>query len=616
MSDTAAVEAFYAERAADLEKRRDVAMHRLRQIEIGRLATFAFTAGTLLIAMLRGPDASRALWMGTAILIVAFVALVVAHSRLTTRTSLLRDRALLARTGVHRVRRDWTALPDRSPGSVPGHAYAEDLDLFGAASLAALLPPATPFPGAPAIRQWLLEPALASEARRRQSAVAELAPLVELRDELAIEASRIWDGHRRVEHFVNWAEDDASLLAQRPMVVAAARVLPVLTIALGVAHAGGVIAGPLWTVPLSLGMAMTAAWAGRLSAKLRRALPESETLARYGALLRTIATARFDAPLLREIQSGLLTEQAPAHRQIARLVAIMQAAEVRRSPMLYFALQLTTLWDFHLVHRLERWQRSTGKDVRRWLDSLGSIEALSALATLAHDNPDWTFPELSDSAPASFEARALGHPLLPPRVRVANDVTVGPPGTFLLVTGSNMAGKSTLIRAIGLNVVLAQCGGPVCAEWLRCSPLDVHSVIRVQDSLERGVSYFMAELQRLKQVVDAARAAPASGRTLLYLLDEILQGTNSAERTIAARRILRYLISAGAIGAVTTHDLALADTGSLARSRVDVHFTEQLRDGAGGSTMWFDYRLRPGVATSTNALKLLEMVGLPDDATS
>ncbi len=284
--------------------------------------------------------------------------------------------------------------------------------------------------------------------------------------------------------------------------------------------------------------------------------------------------------------------------------------------MLYFALQLATLWDFHLVHRLERWQRSTGKDVRRWLDALGALAALAALATLAHDNPDWTFPELSDGAPASFEARALGHPLLPQRVRVANDVTVGPPGTFLLVTGSNMAGKSTLIRAIGLNVVLAQCGGPVCAARLRCSPLDVHSAIRVQDSLERGVSYFMAELQRLKQVVDAARAAPASGRTLLYLLDEILQGTNSAERTIAARRILRYLISAGAIGAITTHDLTLADTESLARSRVDVHFTEQLRDGAAGSTMWFDYRLRPGVATSTNALKLLEMVGLPDDATS
>jgi DNA mismatch repair ATPase MutS len=175
-----------------------------------------------------------------------------------------------------------------------------------------------------------------------------------------------------------------------------------------------------------------------------------------------------------------------------------------------------------------------------------------------------------------------------------------------------MAGKSTLIRSIGLNVVLAQCGAPVCARSLNCPPLSVHTSIRVQDSLEQGVSFFMAELLRLKQVVDAADAAPGTGRTLLYLLDEILQGTNSTERTIAARRIVGHLVASGSIGAVTTHDLALASGEALTRARTDVHFTEQFASGADGrASMTFDYRLRPGVATSTNALKLLEIVGLP-----
>jgi hypothetical protein len=386
----------------------------------------------------------------------------------------------------------------------------------------------------------------------------------------------------------------------------------VAIIVLGVAEAAGITSRSFWLVPLFASIALSIAFSKRLVPTIRRALPESEVLARYAELLRIISSTRLEAPMLRQLQQEMWSDDGAAHTQIGRLVRIMQAAEVWQSPMLYFPLQLGLLWDFHLVYLLERWQRTAGRNVARWLAALGATEALSALATLAHDNPEWTFPELTEGGPAILEARALGHPLLSHSSRVPNDVSVGPPGTFLLVTGSNMAGKSTLIRSIGLNIVLAQCGAPVCATHFRCPPLTVHTSIRVQDSLERGVSYFMAELLRLKQVVTAADTAPASGRTLLYLLDEILHGTNSAERTTAARRIIGYLVTSGAIGAVTTHDLALADGELLSRVRTDVHFSEQIGNGANGtSTMSFDYRLRPGVATSTNALKLLEIVGLP-----
>jgi DNA mismatch repair ATPase MutS len=208
----------------------------------------------------------------------------------------------------------------------------------------------------------------------------------------------------------------------------------------------------------------------------------------------------------------------------------------------------------------------------------------------------------------------MGHPLLPGGVRVINDVTVGPPGTLLLVTGSNMSGKSTLLRALGVNIVLAGAGGPVCAPALRLPPVTLWTSMRVQDSLEQGVSYFMAELQRLKAVVDAARQAhTVGGPRLFYLLDEMLQGTNTMERQVAARRILLYLVGQGAIGAVSTHDLTLAESPEMAAVAHQIHFTERIVPGPDGPTMTFDYKIRPGLATSTNALKLMEIVGLDLD---
>jgi DNA mismatch repair ATPase MutS len=262
------------------------------------------------------------------------------------------------------------------------------------------------------------------------------------------------------------------------------------------------------------------------------------------------------------------------------------------------------LWDFHVLFALERWRRVAGPHVREWMDVIGELDALSALAAAWRDNPAWCLPEIHETP--VFVAEALGHPLIPDERRVSNDVQVGPPGTLLLVTGSNMSGKSTLLRAIGLNTVLAQAGGCTCAVRLQLPPCDLQTTIRVQDSLELGLSYFMAALARLKGVVDAAER-PRAGRVLLYLLDEILQGTNSAERAIAVRAVARHLLDAGAIGAMTTHDLNVAGEEPLKSSAVLVHFTESVDEQG---YMRFDYRLREGLATSRNALRLMQMIGI------
>ncbi|HYF62035.1 MAG TPA: hypothetical protein VD886_04430, partial [Herpetosiphonaceae bacterium] len=321
----------------------------------------------------------------------------------------------------------------------------------------------------------------------------------------------------------------------------------------------------------------------------------------------------FASAELRRLQADLTANGASAARQMARLQRIMAFAEQRFS-YFYIVWQALFLWGIHVAWALARWQRGVGPQARRWLAALGEIEALCALASLRHDHPEWTLPRFDPAGSAYIEASDLGHPLLPPSAAKTNTVSIGPAGTFLLITGSNMSGKSTLLRAIGLNIVLAQLGGPAFASALRLPPVTLATSVRINDSLEQGVSYFMAELLRLKWVVDVAEETRrAGGRATLFLLDEILHGTNTSERQIAARQIIRHLLGLGAIGAVSTHDLSLAQAEDLAAHSQPFYFTEQFSRGPDGPVMEFDYHLRPGLAPSTNALKLMEIVGLPLD---
>jgi DNA mismatch repair ATPase MutS len=296
------------------------------------------------------------------------------------------------------------------------------------------------------------------------------------------------------------------------------------------------------------------------------------------------------------------------------LKRILRYANARRDGffgVLYFLIQLAVLWDFHILAWLEVWQRRWRTRAPQWLAAIGQIEAFASLASAAYNHPEWTYPTV-DPAAKQLRARDLGHPLLPNERRVCNDVEIGPPGTFLLVTGSNMSGKSTLLRSLGVNVLLAQAGGVVCAREMVLPPLDVETSMRVADSLADGVSFFLAELVRLKQIVDRAASDAGSQRCLLYLLDEILQGTNSRERRLAVLRVIGHLLDQGAIGAVSTHDLELAACPELRDACRVVHFRETLSTDARGRKMSFDYKLHPGLAPTTNALLLLEMVGLAD----
>jgi hypothetical protein len=617
------------------------------------------------------------LWSGALLLLasaalfgVAFVVSFIHHGRVDQVLRRYTELFAINEEGLRRLQRDWAALPLRqppdadqqertkragfaqafapfipavlSPAAVVQKAreqaaaqpsFVADLDLFGHASLQHLLnTPATPV-GLALLRDWLLVPAPHAVARKRQPAVAELAPLVEFRDDLALRGRLMGAAQPNYERFLRWAEAQP-WLARRGWLLWLARVIPLITLGLAAAQVFELTSYPLWLAGIAAGLVLTQTIGRSVDGLIDEVAARQAVFATYAELFRLVEAQPFEAPILRELQGDLAAGGLRADQQMQRLGRLMALADLR-GWMFFFPIQLATLWNVHVLWLLERWQRDAGGSARRWLLTLGAVEALAALATLVHDNPSWAFPDLydlgsdttgsrevlgdpdlrgssDDAADAVIQARNLGHPLLPPDVCVGNDIAIGPRGTFLLVTGSNMSGKSTLLRAIGVNIVLAQAGGPVCAAALRLPPLALATSMRVQDSLEQGVSYFMAELQRLKEVVDAAERVRSAGeRTLLFLLDEILHGTNTTERQIAARQIILHLLSMGAAGVVSTHDLTLADAPELSAVSRLVHFTEQFARGADGLRMTFDYTLRSGIATSTNALHLMEMLGLP-----
>jgi len=387
---------------------------------------------------------------------------------------------------------------------------------------------------------------------------------------------------------------------------ATAVALPLTVVALLVLFLTGAVEDPWWLVPLSVNIVLSFVFAARLYPTFDRVSVGQRALGRYGLMFDLMCSAAWTSPRLARLGAAMKTgEAAPA--AVRRIASLAGWSELRTgAAILHFPIQALTLWDFHVLFAMERWRRRSGTHVRAWIEALGEADALSSLAIVRADEPGWAVPRIETGADA-IAAHALGHPLIASTRRVANDVAVGPAGTILLITGSNMSGKSTLLRAVGLNAVLAQAGAPVCAADMTLPPVELQTSIRVQDSLELGLSYFMAALARLKQIVDAAERGARPGSRLLYLLDEVLQGTNSLERAAAVRAVVQHLIDARAIGAMTTHDLALAGEEPLASCATLAHFTEQVHaDG----TMTFDYRLRKGIATSTNALRLMQLIGI------
>ena len=568
-----------------------------RQLGNARLI-MGLAAASIAAASLGGGWIS-AWWLLAPVLV--FVPMAIVHGRVegslkrSSRAIAYYDRALA------RLENRWVGTGNSGERfRDPKHLYSDDLDLFGRGSLFELISTARTAAGERILADWILAPSPRDNALARQGAVAELRDRLDLREDLALmgeelravlddRALKEWGERPRIRFFPG-SRVAALLIAAAAVVTFAlflAQVLPLrwfLMVVLAEAAFG-------FFVRLGVQEVAASATTPALGLEL------------LSGLLARLERESFASPALTDLRASIQAEGLPASREIRRLGRLVHHLNSARN-MFFAPIAAPLLWTSQFAMAVEAWRARCGPQVGQWTAAVGELEALCSLAAFAYERPSSVYPELLETLDPYFEASGLVHPLISPEEAIANDVTLSVFGARLwIVSGSNMSGKSTLLRAVGLNTALAWAGAPVTASSLRVSPLQIGASMRANDSVIDHRSRFYAEISRLRGVMDLARA----GHSTLFLLDELLSGTNSHDRRIGAEAVLRGLVERGAIGLATTHDLALAEIASSLDGRaVNVHFEDHLENGE----IRFDFRLRPGVVARGNALELMRAVGL------
>jgi len=565
---------------------------------IGNARLLTGIAGVAMAFFVFGEVVISVWWL--ALPLVVFFVLVVVHARVVERLERANRAVLFYERGLERLEDRWMGKGEMGERfRNPAHIYAEDLDIFGKGSLFELLTTARTLSGEDILAAWLLEPASREEAAMRQQAVAELQPCLDLREELAVLGDAV-RSNMDPDAVARWGNAPEVPFPRGAPVIA-------LILAAGVVLTFGLYMAELTTrTPFLAVLLAELSYAFFLGARTLRVSAAvnspARDLALLGTLLRRLEQEQFKSPLLVRIQAELRTSGFVASEEIGRLRRWVARLDWQRN-LFFTPVAMAILWGAQVAMAIERWRKRSGPHIPGWIAGVGEFEALFALAGYSYEHPRNTFPDLKEADGGWFDAVGLCHPLIPESQRVANDLRLGGDLRLLIVSGSNMSGKSTLLRSVGLNAVLAWAGAPVCAKRLAISPLAVGASIRVNDSLQDGRSRFYAEITRLREIVNLA----AKPQTVLFLIDELLSGTNSHDRRIGASAIVRTLIDRGALGMITTHDLALAHIAEDLSGRAsNVHFADTFENGQ----LHFDYRLNPGVVERSNALDLMRSVGL------
>jgi hypothetical protein len=563
----------------------------------GRLAVFG--VGLIIACLVFGAGWISPWWLAAPI--VVFVVLLVLYDRVNRASKKAARAAAFYERGLARLEDRWSGGGETGNRYFdPAHPNAADLDLFGNGSLFELLCTARTRTGQETLAHWLLGPASIETIQARQAAVRDLSARLDLREDLALLGL---NAAIDLAGLIQWGEA-LPILTSRACRISVFVVASVSAVTL----LGWILNfnNPIWFGLACLAGFVEGTTAMALMARVHQVLKPVERrageLAVFAGLLARIERETFTAPRLLQLRAELETAGLPPSRQIEQLIRYLDWLNARRNQF-FLPFALVLLWGTQFAFAIEAWRAACGRSIARWLAAVGEFEALEALAAYAFENPEDVYPELCTGC-ACFDGEGLGHPLLPHARCVPNDVRLDDKTRLLLVSGSNMSGKSTLLRTVGVNTVLALAGSPVRATRLRLSPLVIGATLRIQDSLQAGRSRFYAEITRIRQLLDLAKAAPPP---LLFLLDEILNGTNLHDRRLGAEAVVRSLLSHGAVGLVTTHDLALTHLVDLAAGHAaNVHFADQLENGE----IKFDYRMQPGVVEHGNALALMRAVGL------
>jgi hypothetical protein len=562
----------------------------------GNLRLFVVTATLIAAWFSVHNDAFSPWWLLTGPAL--FLAIAILHARVLRKRSCAERAVDFYRKGLARIEDRWVGT-GQTGDRIDTHTslYATDLDLFGPGSLFELLSLARTRMGEDTLATWLLTPTPVAEIKQRHAAVSELRTRLDLREDVAILGEDLKVGIH-TEALTHWAEAPNQLKH---------RALRWFSLALSLASIASAI---YWAergekTPFFLILALTCIITAALRKQTAEVLQSTEhalkDLQLLSSLLARLEREHFESPRLQTLKQDLSSHHLAGSQAIGRLRTIVEYINALENPIMR-ALNVPLLYAVQVAYAAEAWRSAHGAALRFWLTAIGEAEALLSLSAYTYEHPADPFPEFVEGPPC-FIAEQLGHPLIPTAKCVRNDVSICGETRVLLISGSNMSGKSTLMRAVGINTVLAMAGAPIRAKKLQLTPLQIGASILINDSLQEGSSRFYAEITRLRQICDLAENHPP----VLFLLDELLQGTNSKDRLIGAQGVVHALLDSGAIGLISTHDLALTNIGEQRDPRLhNVHLQDEIADGK----MKFDFKLQEGIVTKSNGIELMRLIGL------
>lgn len=536
-----------------------------------------------------------------------FIYLVIIHSRARYKKQFMASLYKINTDSSGRFSDDWKSFPDTGEEFRDDtHPFSQDLDIFGKSSLFQLINTSCTDIGRKKLKKMLIEPCkYINEIKTRQTAIDELSKMLWWRQRFSAEGIMLVDKALDEEGLFTWASKvNRNYTANWISILIVAA--PIITISsLILSYGLHVIPTYIFKLLGIIQFASLFLFGKERNNSLNTVFTYKNNIKSYAKMLKHFEDTRFKSPYITDLQRELIDSQnKTASKQIKKLERIVESINNRRNPM-FLPINVLLLWDYRSMVSLEKWKMESGELVKRWFEVIGELEALSSISVLRHDHPTWTVPEfVKDSS--VIVAKSLAHPLLTNK-QISNDLSFVDGTKALLITGSNMSGKSTLLRTTGINLILAYCGAPVCADYFKCSIMSVHTCMRVSDNLEKSISSFYAELLRIKDIVTSSKG----GTQVFFLLDEIFKGTNSQDRHLGAKFLINQLIRDGAIGMVSTHDLELGELEKSSRGEIkNYHFQEYYKN----NEIHFDYKLRRGISTTRNALYLIRMAGIDTDA--
>ncbi|MFN6944049.1 MAG: MutS-related protein [Cytophagaceae bacterium] len=530
----------------------------------------------------------------------SFLALVKYHQKVKAQQQYAGYLAHINKQEIQRTDYNFEGLIGGSGFIDDKHPYTSDLDIFGENSLFQYLCRTNNPGGQKRLANYLTEIPIASEVKNRQAAVAELEEKIDWRQYFQGHAHNI-DPKHSLDKLWDWLSVPG-LITTNPFLKYTLFILPILTI-FSIIGALFFLPGYIPIIFIVLNILILSRTKEKVT-EISNATSEALSMvSSYVHQLKMIEEESFSSPKLRDIKKAVEpTGDMSASKQIEKLKTLSELLEARLNPFFYIFFNFTILWDLIQVFRLDLWKKENGKNLHTWLDSIYETEALASIAGCSFANPAWSHPQINENS-LHFEATKLAHPLIPENSRVANDLSLKGSGVCYIITGSNMSGKSTFLRTVGINIVLAMAGGKVCAEACNLSVMTPFSSMRTKDSLHENVSSFYAELKRLRQLLDLVKEE----KRVIYLLDEILKGTNSADRHLGAMALVRQLIKAGVSGFVSTHDLELGNMEQEDPDHIkNFNFSSEIIN----QELFFDYKLKDGVCKSFNASQLMKNIGI------